>query len=571
MSFLYFVILIGVLIFVHEFGHFIVAKFFDVKVLRFSIGFGPAFWSYQGEETEYVVCILPLGGYVQMQGSDLESTEAMPEEEQKRSLMAKPIWQRSLIVLAGPAANMILPVVIYFGFALFQVTTPAPIVGQVHADGPAAEIGMQPGDMITGIDEDSVQYWYQAQRTLSASYERELTLTWERDGETHSAAVTPEKHTSTDFLGLIQEVRGLIGIQLGSYGPTVALADRDGAAARDGLHFFDHVIAIDGESIDRFDQIKTKVQQSGGEPMEFIVLSRSEIPVEYADLYHQDARRVTVTPNEVDGEYTLGIEEAQMYLTRVDEETAASEAGLKPGDKIVALDGRAYTSWSMFTERIQNQVNEKIVERDEAGEDYDIEPSFELEFERAGERHTVTYKPKVLTYKDETQQTHYRIEHGWDNFGDFVSPEEVNHPLGDRLIYATRLGVEQTWEYTHMMMVGLVRLAQGRIATESIGGPIMIGELAAEAGHAGIEPFLRMLALISINLAIINMLPIPVLDGGRLLMYALEAIKRGPISFRTRQIATYIGIALILLLMVYAFKNDIERNWYRVVEIFETE
>ena len=569
MSFVYFIILIGVLIFVHEFGHFVVAKFFDVKVLRFSIGFGPALFTYQGEETEYAVCILPLGGYVYMQGSDLETTESLPEEEQERSLMAKPIWQRSLIVLAGPAANMILPAVIYFGFALLQSAVPPPVVGTVHAESPAAQAGMQPGDKIVDIDGRSINYWHDLQYSLADAYDKNVSLTYERDGQRHTVDIAPEKRSSTDFLELLRETRGIIGIGLGTYGPTVAISDRDGPAARDGLRFFDRVVAIDGESVERFDEIETRVQESGGEPMEFVVLSRSKIPVDYADLYHQDARRITVTP-EADGDsWTLGIEEAQMYLTGVDDDGSAARAGFEPGDKIVRLDGKRFDNWNLFAAEIENQINEKIVERDDAGEDYDIEASFDVEIVRAGTAKTITYEPDIVTYKDDTQQQHYRVDHGWDTFYDHVFPDDIHHPLGARLLHASRYGVDQTWEYTQMMVVGLVRLAQGRIASESIGGPIMIGELAADAGHAGIEPFLRMLALISINLAIINLLPIPVLDGGRLVLYALEAIKRGPLSYRTRQIAAYIGIALVIFLMVFAFKNDIERNWYRVVEFFD--
>ncbi len=568
MSFIYFIILIGVLIFVHELGHFVVAKFFDVKVLRFSIGFGPTLAKFQGEETEYTICVLPLGGYVQMQGASLELTEDLPDDEQERSLMAKPIWQRSLIVLAGPVANLILPAVIYFGFGLVQLTTPPAMVGQVHADSPAAEAGIQPGDRIVAIDDRDIDYWYQIAQGFDQRWDIVHQVTVERDGKHKTLEVTPERHSSTDFLGLVQEERALAGIGLTTYGPTVALSDRGGAAARDGLRFFDHVVAIDGQPIERYDEITSRVAESGGEPMEFVVLSRSKIPVDYGDLYHQDARTLTVTPDKVDGEYTLGIEPAQMYLTGVEEGKSADGAGLQPGDKIVSLDGRRYSSWVLFADRLENQVNELIVERDEAGDDYDIEPSFELQFERDGELHTITYEPEVATYQDDTQQTHYRVEHGWETFRDTVVPDPVDHHFGDRLLYSSRNSIDQTWEFTKMMTVGLVRLAQGRIATESIGGPIMIGELAADAGDAGLEPFLRMLALISINLAIINLLPIPVLDGGRLVLYALEAVKRGPLSYRTRQIAAYIGIVLVILLMVFAFKNDIERNWYRVVEFF---
>ncbi len=569
MSFLYFIILIGVLIFVHEFGHFIVAKFFDVKVINFSIGFGPSFASYTWGDTEYSLRILPLGGYVQMQGSDLETAEALPEEEQERSLMAKPIWQRSLIVLAGPVANLILPLFIYFGFGLVQTTTPPPQIGEIHAAGAAEQAGLQPGDEMVAINGRDIDYWYQAAGAISDSPDQPMEITVARNGERHTVELTPERTTSTDFLGLATDTSGRIGIGLGTYGPTIALADRQGPAARDGLRFFDRVIAIDGEPIERFDEIDSHLRQSGGQPMEFLVASRSQIPVDYAGLFHQEARRVTVTPERVDDHYTLGIERAEMYLAAVQDDGPAYRAGLQPGDQILALDERPFNNWALFRDRIQNDVNERIVARDEAGDDDPIEPTYELTIQRADQRLTLDYQPDIITYQDDTNQTLYRVHHGWENFPHTVLPDDIPHALGPRILHSADQAADRTWEFTKMMVVGLVRLAQGRISTESIGGPIMIGELAAEAGDRGIEPFLQMMALISINLAIINLLPIPVLDGGRLLLFALEAAKRGPLSYRTRQIAAYIGLVMVILLMVFAFKNDIERNWYRVVEFFE--
>jgi regulator of sigma E protease len=149
---------------------------------------------------------------------------------------------------------------------------------------------------------------------------------------------------------------------------------------------------------------------------------------------------------------------------------------------------------------------------------------------------------------------------------DMVMPDSIHHPLGDRLIYAAERGVGQTWRATEMMITGFLRILQGRVSLNTLGGPIMIGELAAQAGRAGLEYFLQMMALISINLAIFNLLPIPVLDGGHLMFYAIEAVRRRPLSFRTRQILTYIGLALIIMLMLLAFKNDIQRNWQDMVD-----
>jgi len=139
---------------------------------------------------------------------------------------------------------------------------------------------------------------------------------------------------------------------------------------------------------------------------------------------------------------------------------------------------------------------------------------------------------------------------------------------GDRFAYAAEKSIETTVMASGLLVLALFRMAEGALPTKSSGGPIMIGQMASKAGDAGIEFFLQMMAYISINLGIINLLPIPVLDGGHLLLFAMEAIKRGPLSLRTRQIASYVGLSIVIFLMLFAFKNDLERNWSDIVAWF---
>ncbi len=572
MTLIYFIILIGVLVFVHEFGHFIVAKAFDVKVLRFSIGFGPRIFGFIRGETEYVICLLPLGGYVQMLGADLESIEELPPEDRPRALMVKPIWQRSLIVLAGPVFNLILPVIIFFIVGMGQTTTPPSVIGDVFVDSPAATAGLQPGDKITSIDGKPVKYWHQIVKSVSTVYDRPIPIVYERDNTSHTTEAVPTKRESTDFLGLEQRTYGQLGIHLGTHGTTLAISNKTGPAAQAGIQFFDRIIAINGEPVQRFDQIDAAVRNSDGKPLEFGILRRTPLNASYGSLYSQKNVSVTVTPQKSGDNnlYTIGIEPAEMYLTSVASDSPVEKAGMLPGDKITGIDGENYNSWSLLSQHIQNTINQQIVKRDEDGEkDRALTPSFALNYTRNGVAHSTTLKPNVVSYQDENKQQRYRVELGWEHFRDTVFPDEVPFPFGTRLVHASVEGVTQTANFCKIMLVGFLRMAQGRVSMESIGGPIMIGELAGQAGRAGWEPFLQMMALISINLAVINLLPIPVLDGGHLLLFALEAIKRGPLSYRTRQVAAYIGFTMIIFLMIFAFKNDIERNWHRVVEYFD--
>jgi regulator of sigma E protease len=562
MSILYFIILIGVLIFVHELGHFLFAKLFGVKVLQFSIGMGPSIFSYRKGETEYTVCWLPLGGYVKMLGFEMGDVEEIPEEDRDRALMMKPIWQRSIISLAGPAFNLILPVVIYFVATMLQTTTPAAVVGEVFAETPAAEAGLKAGDRIVAIDDEQITYWHEFSEIVGESYGQEIALTYMRDDQRHTVGIVPETKTSTDSLGLLTKTRGAVGVHLLSQAPTIGIPDPSSPAARAGLETFDRVTTIDGEHIERFDKIESKARMSDGDPLDLLVLRRVPLDTSYARFYAQEVKELPAQPETIDGDYSLGVEPAEMYLAKVETESPAHKAGLQTGDKLLELEGRAYSNFRLLNDKIVNDVNTEIVKQQEDGvEDVDVSLDYEIAYLRGGERLTSSLSPDVIRFKGMGDQERYRIFLGWGHLSDRARPQELDFPFFPRMAYAAEIGIERTAEFSEMLVMGFVRMAQGRVSLDNIGGPIMIGELAAEAGEAGWGPFLQMMALISINLGIINLLPIPVLDGGHLLLYALEAIKRGPLSYRTRQIAAYIGIAMIVFLMVFAFKNDIERNW----------
>ena len=570
MSFIYFIIMIGALVFVHEFGHFIIAKLFDVKVLRFSIGFGPKLIGFEYGETEYVICALPLGGYVQMLGHDFGDLETVPEEDRARALMAKPIWQRSLVILAGPVANLLLPLTIFFFAGLLQTTTAPLQLGQVFEGSPAAQAGLQPGDKITSIDGEQVSYWHDLTSRVSEAPGQQLTMTYERDGKSFTTKLTPETKTSTDFLGLNVRTYGMMGVHMGTYGPTVAFRAPDVPGAQQGLRNFDRVVAIDGKPVRRFDEIEAKVRTNQGAPMTFSVLRLSPVQKEFGRFYSMTPAAVTLTPPLVDGKRSLGLVRAEMVVSKLNADSAAYKAGIRIGDRILAVDDTPQSSWDLMVRRMHNRINEQLVDRAE-DDTSPIEVDFKVDFVRAGQRQSVTLRPEVKKFAGQAKTESYRIEIGWGHMANMITPDEIDFPLGQRMVWSAKDSFKETTGYIKMMVMGIVRMAQGRVGLDSLGGPILIGELAAQAGEAGIEPFLRMMALISINLAIFNFVPIPVLDGGQLALFAIEAVKRGPLSFRTRQIAAYIGFAMVVMVMVLAFKNDIERNWDKIVDAISSE
>ncbi len=566
MTFLYFIIMIGGLVFFHELGHFAVAKMCDVKVLRFSIGFGPKIIGFTYGETEYVVCALPLGGYVLMLGHDFGDLETVEDEDMDRALMAKPIWQRSLVILAGPIANLILPVAIYFAVGLTHTTAPPAHIGEVFVDTPAAAAGLQAGDRIVGLEGHDVTYWHELLDSVTSAPGETIALSYERDGEVVETTITPATKTSTDFLGLNQRTYGQIGVLLGTYGTTVAFEGPGTAAERGGLEPFDRVVTVDGEHVERFHELVSKIRASEGRPLEMIVLRPKSLDVDFGKFSSFVTVEATVTPTQdASGAYSIGITGADMVLSEVTPGSAASKAGLQVGDRLVALNGEEQSSYSLVTSTIHNAINEALLARPPEDSDA-VSVDFEVTYVRNGERRSAMLTPDVLKFADQAKQDRYKITIGWARTANVIMPDEIPFPFFDRATYAASDSISETWGYTKMMVRGLARMAQGKVGCDSVGGPILIGELAAKAGEAGAEPFLRMMALISINLAIFNLLPIPVLDGGQLSLFAIEAIKRGPLSFRVRQIAAYIGFALIVMLMILAFKNDIERNWDRIVD-----
>lgn len=559
MGLFYAIILIGALVFIHELGHFLAARFFDVKVLRFSIGFGPVIASFQKGETEYVLCALPLGGYVQMLGGDLESVEELPEEDRSRGLMMKPIWQRSIVTLAGPAANILLPILIYFLFTMTVTTTPPPIVGDVFAGGPAAAAGLEPGDKITAINGEPIDFWFEVVEGISTRPDEKVALTIERDGKPLELTVIPERKVDTDMMGLNTSTYGLIGIHPGTYGPTIAIADPNGTAAQAGLRSFDRVVAINGKPIQRFDEITAAVRTATA-PLEFQVLQRTPIDVGYAQLYKQNVVNLTVAPSATDKQELLGIRNAEMAIARIEPDSPAAKAGFQVGDIVVSIRGKEISNWRLMHSQISNTINTAVVEKqtEDASAPTKNDVAFEIGVLREGRLQTLSLHPVLLNLE---KQGYHRMHIGWGHLSDTYVAETIPFPISKRLPFAARTSVTQTFEFGSMMIMGFVRMAQGRLSMDNVGGPILIGEMAAQAGAAGWDKFLQMMALISINLGVINLLPIPVLDGGQLMLYLLEAIKRGPLSFRTRQIAAYIGFSMILFLVVLAFKNDIERQW----------
>jgi regulator of sigma E protease len=435
------VVVLGVLIFFHELGHFLVAKRAKVGVLKFSLGFGPKLVGMKRGETEYLLSALPLGGYVKMIGED-PGDESPEAADPTRSFSKKSVGARSLIILAGPLANLILPVVIFWAiFTFVGQSYFLPVAGSPEKESPAAAAGLVAGDRIQAIDGKPIQRWDEIETAVRASDGRTLNLSILRDGRSLDVRVETRVQKTRDIFG--QEVetwdmglRPLVSTRIGQVLPGQA-------AQQAGIRGGDRVVAVNAAPVGEWDQLATVIHASPGKPLTLTIERDGQ------------QQEIPVTPR------------------------ATKQAGSAGGEEEIGLIG--------------------------------IGPAPEAQLRR-------------------------------------LNPAS-----------AAWAGVTKTVDLSVLVVTGFVKLIQAKISPKTIGGPILIAQMAGEVAQRGFVELLSFTALLSINLAILNLLPIPILDGGHLLFSFIEWMRGKPVSLRKREIAQQVGMVLLVALMVFAFYNDIFR------------
>ena len=542
----WFSLLLGGLIFFHEFGHFIVARIFGVRVLEFSIGFGPKVGAFKRGDTVYRIGILPLGGYVKMLGADpMEEVEEEPEEG---SFASKPLWQRSLVVLAGPVFNLILPLFVFFFFFLSTETVNPAVLGTLQPNGVADRAGMVSGDIIRSIDGEPIDAWWQLQHTVSQGAGQDMEVVVERGGVA-LPAISLQPKSITDViipeLNLSREV-GRIQIEM-AYTKPVVVVGQGSAAAASGLESWDEIVAVDGEPVNRWEHVRRRLSEARG-PLRLTVL-REEALTELGDADGAYELATVGLPLEVvfdpeAGDATLGLRNAEFVIFDVTPGSPEAEAGLKRGDEIIGLNGGGLSSWGFFLSRIAAHPEwTHLVQYRRDGEDFDVQIRFERR-EVQGEFNT---KMNTTIF-------------GIVNRSARAVPDPI--PNTHRLHFALHNAWYRTKHVFEITAASLLGLFTGQVGMEQMGGPIFIWQVASRTRDAGAAYFFQVMVWLSISLGLINLVPIPLLDGGHLLFFLIEAIKRGPVSLRTRQIAAYIGFSAIILLMLLVFRNDIMRVWF---------
>jgi regulator of sigma E protease len=553
-----FIAFIGILIFVHELGHFLAAKYFDVKVVKFSLGFGPPLIAFKKGETTYQIAAIPLGGFVKMVGDN--PADDIAPEDQARAFTTAPIYQRAIIAMAGPAFNLIFPVMCFFAYNVLGPKVVSPVVGQLEIGQPAERAGLKTGDRIVAVDGERVWSFKRLIELISVRPGEEVSLTIEREGKHIDAKVVPEAVQDVNFFGA-PEVRGIIGVSRTRVGTRIGVA----VAAKNSGGFVtgDRILSIDRKPVEMGEQIDPAFRAAAGQTIEVKVARPKSLAS--GDLLYaaaEDPAVLTVpVPEGATGMADLGLAESEAFVRGIVPGGAADRAGLRPGDRVVAVAGREVRLfWSLLTElkRAGKDPLEVTVERDGERKTLSLvaEP-VECEHE-VTKQSQVTYDPGIgigpFAAGGPCMQLESRLQL-FSHWSSTVPPEMEEAKLG--LIEAFVSSVRQTGEVIGFVAIGLFKLFSRQISMDNVGGPLQLFKLAAQAAEVGVFAYLRTLAFISVNLGLINLLPIPIFDGGHLVFCAIEAVKRRPVSLRTRETAGLIGLVLLIALLVIALRNDI--------------
>lgn len=547
MSFLYFLLVIGPLVFFHELGHYAAARWFGVWCQQFAVGVGPVLFRFMVKDTEFSVRVLPLGGYVLMYGADPEDEQEAEQfpEYVNQGLFSKPVWQRFIIYLAGPMMNLLIAAPMFMAVQLNDDMRFSAIVGYVGDGSRAAESGLLPGDRILSVDGETVAYFDDVQALVRAAPGREIVIEVERDGETVSLRATPDTIVSRDeILGLREVTYGQLGMGWLQRASVVHVSPDSPVGGDDGLQTFDRIMRVGDAPVLSWLQLEDALEQSTG-PVSVLVERRAALPDSFASLFVSREVEVQLQVHGRDPA-ALGLYPVHKTIWHVAPGSPAHVAGLQRGDRVISADGRPVIDINTFSDLLSAQAPQTV----------------DIEFDRAGtvmSRPLTTIEIEVTGEMREVTDNVFVGFHGLDRT--YVAPDLVQAPWSRRISDALRNGLRKTVEISGALVYILSSMASGQMSSSNVGGPIMIFDAASRAAEAGWLPLLNMAGVLSINLGIMNLLPVPGLDGGQLLLLTFEGIRRRPLSMRARQIAGYVGIVCIALLMLFAFKNDIERYW----------
>lgn len=527
--YLFAVVLLGIVVFVHELGHFLFARLFKVKVLAFSLGFGKAIIKWKRGDTEYRISIIPLGGYVKMLGESPEDEKALEDNEFQDAYSHKKWWQKVIIAFAGPFFNIILAILVFFMISFYEYSAPASVVEFMDPSGAASEFGISEGDTIVEINGNPVYVWEDIQLSMAGlnkndafCSETEIKVRKVFSGETATYKVVPKKGKYTDVFN--EEIeRCELGVARLPKDSSIALLNNI-----NGLQNGDVVESIDGKNVKRF----------------YDVVELSKKPFRQMTILRNGQKQTVELSAEDSVLFSSSIVHGGLIITKVEKGSLSETVGIKEGDVVTALNGKDISVPYQLVSSMQEMKQ---------GDDV------EIKIIRNNVAQSVKFKIDIEEKNNEfTGMKEKQVKWG-AQFAFNYNAQEVFASRADPLLFSFKYTANQTTNIIGMTLKGFWYLVTGKMSAKSLGGPIMIFDISKKAAEAGLKHFLYILAVISINLGIINLFPVPILDGGYIVMYTVEGIIKKTIPVSVKEKMLMVGMALLFLLMAFAIFNDFTR------------
>jgi regulator of sigma E protease len=537
-----FVILLGILVFVHEFGHFIIARLNGVRVEVFSLGFGKKIFQLKHGETIYCISIIPLGGYVKMFGEQPGST--IPESEKSVSFTHKTVKQRISIVLAGPLMNLFFAILLFGLVASLGEEKQPAILGDISISSPAFEMGFRAGDKILSVAGQSVTTWDDLHDQLNELKDQEASfeISSKENPEPKTLSARVSSVPNPNPVALSKTAGTVEGFQYFSIAPTVAIL-KGSLLDSLGIKTGDTLKLINGNPVQYWREVAASEKALSPDSQLNLAFerapSRSSDKLEVLNVNVQIPKAATLA--------SVGIEPSDLYLAEVVKGSPAQKAGLKELDKIVAINGVPLKAWEDILTNIKQYSPES--------------GSLKFSVLRDGQMLELMITPQITSQMSGSFKEEKRFTIGIKPLISMAVEKSIVVRTTNPLL-ALGTGIKKSYEMTVMTLLSFVRLISGDISPKNVGGVLSIGQAASESFKAGFNYFLQMMGVISISLFVLNLLPIPVLDGGHILFYTIELFKGSPVSLRKMELAQQVGLVLLMSLMIFALFNDVNRVFF---------
>lgn len=473
-------------------------------------------------------------------GEEDADAQCPPEQD----FMRKPVWQRLIVMFAGPAANLVLPFVLFTAVLMAGEPQPDPTVGAVLPGTPAATLGLAPGDTILAVDDEPIVSWVDVMYALDGRVSQDLRLTVSRDGVTRSVAVPASALAPGAIGGLDFEAFGLMSARVSS---RVGVDDPGSPAWNAGLRTGDAIVAVGDVDVRTWNELEQALSAGASHPLKVLRVVDSAVETLSLTL----APVPDWAPREGDASVNAwGLVSLQVFVSKVADDSAAAAAGIQPGDRLFQLDGEQVLSWSGLVRAVSATVPA-------AGPDAQPRP-LALTVVRDGVVHELRLTPRLVREIVRTD-VRWRPIMGIERYSEvFVAAPSLQRYHS--LIEAVPRGFGQAKEVFVATLSVLANVFTGKFYfNESVGGPIAIFHAASEGAKQGIFAYARLVGTISFSLGIVNLLPVPVLDGGQIVFYTIEGLRGRPLSLELREKVQMAGILALALLMLVVTVNDVSR------------